>query len=222
MILVFILLGILIFITLIITLTILSTIKIELKNIEIYSEYFKKDKQKEKMKLRVKPDYKIKIGTYFLNKIPLFFITIDNKKVNKIKKQGKLKNVNFKNIKKSKKVKTKDILKILEILQIKVKKLRLKINIGTADAIFTAFLVALIASTVGIILPHITENKYIEENQYIVNPIYMEKNYCSIKLKGIIYVKIVHIICSFLYLIKKGRDKNERTSNRRTYAYSNE
>ena len=48
------------------------------------------------------------------------------------------------------------------------------------------------------------------------------KNEYYISLDSIISIKIVHIINSMLIFVKKGRDKNERTSNRRPYAYSYE
>ena len=97
--------------------------------------------------------------------------------------------------------------------------MKLRIDLGTEDAILTSYIIAFIASIIGVILPHIIENDNMEKYSYIVNPIYQNRNEYYISLDSIISIKIVHIIYSMLNFTKKGREKYERTSNRRSYAY---
>ena len=201
MVLVFIILGIIILALLIFTILLLSTIKVEIDNLKIESK-----KQAK---------YLIKISIKFLGKIPIISIKIDNSK--------KIRKINFSNVKSKMngKILAKEI--VLEIIKkIKLEKLSLKAYIGTEDAILTSYIVASIASIIGVILPHIA-NKEPNQYEYFINPIYQYKNEYHITLNGIFCIKIVHIIYSLICFMKKRRDdKNERTSNRRSYAYSNE
>lgn len=214
MVLVFILLGITIIIFAFITIMLLSTIQIKVTNLILKN----KEKKNEK---RINNNYKIKIGIYFLNKIPILWINLNSKKIKKISSSKKLPKVDFQKLKNKENV-DKKIFELIKNIQIKVKNIKLNINIGTIDAILTSYLVAVIASIIGIILPHITEKNNINTCYFIVNPKYQNKNEYNIKFEGIIYIKIVHIIFSMLNFVRKGSKENERTSNRRAYAYSNE
>ena len=111
-----------------------------------------------------------------------------------------------------------ELIKIIKNIKIRLLQLNLKIDIGTEDAIFTSYIVAIISSMLGIVLPHLSK-EYINNCRYLVNPKYENKNEYEIFLDCIIRIKIVHIIYTMFKIIKKGRDKNERTSNRRSYAY---
>jgi len=72
--------------------------------------------------------------------------------------------------------------------------------------------------TITDLLPHLAK-EHIKQCHYIVTPIYQDRNQYDISLDSIIRIKIVHIIYSMLNIVKKGRKKHERTSNRRAYAY---
>ncbi len=214
MVLVFILLGIAIIIFAFITIMLLSTIQIKVTNLILKN----KEKKNEK---RINNNYKIKIGIYFLNKIPILWINLNSKKIKKISSSKKLPKVDFQKLKNKENI-DKKIFESIKNIQIKVKSMKLNINIGTIDAILTSYLVAVIASFIGILLPHITEKNNINTCYFVVNPKYQNENVYNIKFEGIIYIKIVHIIFSMLNFVRKGSNKNERTSNRRAYAYSNE
>lgn len=211
MILVFIFLGIIIIIFSIITIMLLSTIQVRVGKLVLES----------KKAERIHDNYKIKIGVYLFNKIPLLWINLNNKKIKKITNNKRLPKMDLKKLKYKKNI-NKKLIELLKNLQIKVKDLKLSINIGTIDSVFTSYLVAIIASVIGIILPHITKENNIKKCYYIVNPKYHDKNEYCVSFKGIIYIKIVHIIFSMLNFVKEGSNENERTSNRRSYAYSNE
>lgn len=206
MVLVFIFLGIIITILILFLILIFSTIQIEIKNFNIASKNIK-------LKNRIENKYKIKITLRFLGKIPILFVNLNSLKIKKMYKNNKLKNVDFKSI--QNKVDKKDIFKAVKKIKITVANLKLKIDLGTEEAVLTSYIVAILASIIGIILSKFTTKNI----NYIINPLYENKNEYYMSLDGIIQIKIVHIIDSMLFLIKKGMKKNERSSNRRSYAY---
>ncbi len=214
MVLVFIFLGLIIIILSFTTIMLLSTIQIKITNLIL-------ENKKERDVKRINNSYKIKIGIYFFNKIPILWINLNSKKIKKISSSKSLPKVDFQKLKNKENI-NKKIVNLIKNIQIKVKNIKLNVNIGTIDAILTSYLVAVIASVISIILPHITEKNNINTCYFIVNPKYQNKNEYNIKFEGIIYIKIVHIIFSMLNFVRKGSNENERTSNRRAYAYSNE
>lgn len=211
MILVFFILGIIILISSLLVILMLSTITIEIRNLEIENKKFKEDE-------RIKGKYEVEISLNLLKSTKYFKITITPKKIRKILNSIKFKKIDFKKIENNKFIKS-NIFFIIK--KIKLKYLKLSINLGTEDAILTSYLVAIIASIIGIIIPYILDENE-ERCKYIVKPIYKNRNLYYIKLDSIIQIKIVHIIYSILILNKKEREKHDRTSNRRTYGYSYE
>lgn len=212
MVLVFILLSIIILLWMLFTIFLFSTFQIEIKNLKIGNK---------ENNSRIKDNYEIKITLYFLQKVPFFWFRLNNKKIRKISNSKQLKKIDIKALERKVKF-NKEIVEAIKNIKIKISKLNLKVDIGTEDALLTSYLIAFIASIIGIILPHIVEKNKMKNCNYIVNPIYQNKNEYHISLNSIISIKIVHIIYSMLIFVKKGRDKNERSSNRRSYAYSNE
>lgn len=215
MVLVFILIGIIILAYLILTVFLLSTLQIDIENLKIGN----KEKINEN---NIKDEYEIKITVKFLNRIPILWLKLNNKKIRKISNSKQLEKIDLKSMKQNirfDKKTLKTIKEVIKSIKIKILELNLRIDLGTEDAILTSYLVAFIASILGIILPHIIEKNKINNCKYIVNPIYQNRNEYHVSLDSIISIKIVHIIYSMLIFLKKGRDKNERSSNRRTYAY---
>ena len=177
----------------------MSTIKIRINDLKIENSEINKK-------------YKFYIELYFLNKIKIFSIKINNDKYKKIVKNKRLKNFNKSNLPIGR--------LILNIIQkIRIEKLNLKLSIGTEDAPFTSYVVAVIAGIIGANLPKYVDIKDKNKIEYSVKPVY-NKNTFNLYLDSIINLKIVHIIYIIYNLVKKGRGKNERTSNRRAYAYS--
>ena len=195
---------ILIFLVLLIT---FSTIRIQVENFEASNmENMKKPK-----------NYKIKIALYLFNKIKWIWISLDDKKIQKISQKSKWNEVDIK-----KYVDVKDI-KLVKKLSPKISFLNLKVKLGTFDILTTTYLVAILSTFIAVLLPY-TIKKYKKENYYYeILPVYSDKNLYEIKLNCIIEEKMVHIISIVYALLKKRRvDKNERTSNRRPYAYGHE
>lgn len=98
-------------------------------------------------------------------------------------------------------------------------KMNLKMIIGTEDAAITAIGVGIIASLISIFLHNKIND--LNKQKYVVLPIYENKNIVKIEFDGIFTFKIANIIGIAKYLNRRV-DKNDRTSNRRAYAYSNE
>lgn len=206
MILVFILLTIIIFLLIFAILILFSTFKLKIRNLEVKNKESKYDS-------RIKKNYEIILGFYILEKIPILWIKLNNKKIKKVSNYKPFKKMNIKKI--ENRVPAKETINLLK--NIKIEKLNLKIKIGTEDVILTSYLVAIIGSLIGILLPHIVK----ESEKYCIYkiiPKYRNKNEYYICLNGIFCIKIVHIIYIVCIKEKKGRDKNERTSNRRAYA----
>lgn len=211
MLLVFFILSAIIFIVIVFIILLLSTIQIEFKNIKLENKKINDEK-------RLKPDYEIKIALYFLEKIPILFFRLDNKKINKISNSRPLENIDLKEIKNNIELNNKEIVEALKNIKIQILKFELNINIGTEDAILTSYIIAIIASAIGIILLHLAKEN-IKKCKYIVKPLYRDENEYRIYFNSIIRIKIVHIINSMLIFKKKGMSKNEPTSNRRSYDY---
>lgn len=192
-------------------------------------------------------DYEIKFGLYFMKKIRIIGLKLNKDKQEKIKRRIQ-KLQNSKLIKKLSKTSIKKIplklekklereilfnnikpLKLAKIifknLKIEILKFKMNLQIGLEDVIITSSLITIISVIVPIILR--LTNKYIKNinnYRYKILPIYGNKNVLKLDLNCIINLKLVHII-NIIYIIvkmKRRSDKNERTSNRRSYDYCHE
>ena len=158
-------------------------------------------------------DSKILLKIYILKNIKITEINL--KKIN-------LKNEKFKN-KIQEQIKQEkfniNIINFFKNNNYILEKMNLKIIVGTEDAAITAIGVGIIASLISIFF----HNKIFDINKqkYEVLPIYENKSILKIEFDGIFTFKIANIIGMAKYL-KRRVDKNDRTSNRRAYAYSNE
>ena len=195
MILVFIFLGLIVIQAILFLILILSTIKLKVENLRIGS--YKNNKK-----------YKAFIQIYFLDKIKIFSIKINNEKLKKVYESNRFKNVDFNKLKEVL-PSNRETLRILKKLTPKIEKLNLEANLGMEDASLTSYTVGVIASLVGIILPHIVKEMNHKKIRYVVNPIY-NKNLFNIYLDSIISLKIVHVINVIYLLAKKGREKFEK------------
>ena len=180
-------------------------VKIEIENLKfivpkINGRYTNKD---SKILLKIYILKKIKIAEINLKKINLNNEKFKNKIQSQIKQEKfNINAINF----------FKNNNYILE-------KMNLKIIVGTEDAAITVIGVGIIASLISIFF----HNKIFDINKqkYEVLPIYENKSMLKIEFDGIFTFKIANIIGMAKYL-KRRVDKNDRTSNRRAYAYSNE
>lgn len=224
MLLFYIILSILFFISLLFLIISISTLEIEIKDL-----WFDSDNKKQSKLINYLFCFKLK----FLNKITLFKIKIDRERVKRIENSRIFKSKFFSKFSKYTTIeefveKNKDKIfrynniKYIKDINIEFKKLNLYMQICTTDSIFTSFLVAIIASTISIMLARNIKQYDKSKYDYVIIPKYEDRASFKIKLNCIIGIKIVHIM-NVIYMLTKKRsvEYDERASNRRTYVCSN-
>lgn len=203
-----------------ILLIIASKIEIKVENFNVCNIKNEKNNKNFFVVLSLKilniPWLKIKINKY---KMANSYV----KEKIKVEKNNINVNKEFKNILKIC-IDNKKIKEEFKKVKIRLEKLNMNANIGLKDCVLTSYLVGGIAIVMSNILPHVA-NKNFRNYKYSIAPIYKNKNLYKINLNCIITARIVHIIY-IIFLIKKEKkrssDKNERTSNRKSYEYSYE
>lgn len=211
MILVLILSGIVVILMILFILVILSTARINI-------DTFKIDNTNNK----INKEIKVFLDIYFLNKIKIARIKIDDIRANKIKKKYTDNKIN-RNIMKKDNTINKALKEVIEHKKTNITKLNLDIKLGLIDGILTSGGVAVLSTVISIILSLLVKEYKKDKINYKITPIYTDDIILKIFLSCIIEVKTVHIIYMIYVLLKKGRVRvNERTSNRRSYAYSYE
>ena len=203
MILVFIILGIIIFITLTMFVFVLSNTKLEIKKLHISNT-------EEKLKV----DFILNIGIYFLNKVKIVKFTIDNYKISNLLKSGKLDINKFK----KKNSINKDIIRSIKRDDFIIEYLKLEGDFGTFDEVLSSWIYGIINAIIPILIARKLKGNYINNLKFLNTT----ENKININLNCIISIKMVNIINILHYLKKKGGKDNGKSSDRRTYAYSNE
>ena len=177
-------------------------IDIHIKNLNL--------KSKNK-KIGLNKDFEVVIKFYIFNKINYFKIHIDKTKINSQKARDNLNKIERKVIKdrKSKNIKFKNIYNNFKI---KLKKLNLKLEIGTEDAALTAICIGVISTFLSIFVGNLAYSS--KEINWKVNPVYNNENLIKLELNCIFSLKLIHII-NTIYEMRKEGDKYARTSNRK-------
>ena len=188
-----------------------STLRIDIKELEIINTKIIK--------------FTIIINLLAFNKLKWIAIRLDKDRIEKVRKNMKITIINkildtkiLKKYRNIEKVMIKDWKQILKKSNnIKIEEAEIKLQIGTENPVITAYTVAILSTILSIILA-----RKMKEPKYEIKPVYIDKNYLHLFLKGIISVKLVHIINMKKELERKEvYQKYGRTSNRRTYANSN-
>lgn len=229
MVLVFIFCAIIIFITLVICLIILSTVKLKIRNFSLsnMNSFEKQNEQKEQkenndkqIKSKQNSKYEIEISMYFCNKIKWIWIRLNSERLRKMYNKVQLEKIDIRKMEKEfKLIGWKEIKK----MKPKISLFHLDLSIGTEDVLITTFIVSFITTFISILLPYTIEKYQKERYRYMIEPIFMNKNVYKIQFDCIFEIKMVHIINIIYVFLKKRRgEKNERTSNRRSYGYSYE
>lgn len=186
-------------------------------NIQVETENFRFSSITKK---HVKNDYRVIIRWRIFSKIPIVRIVLTQNKIDKIKVEEKIKNINFDKLKNSN-IFDKKNLTALKKINIEIEKMKLNIDIGTENAMLTAIIVPVISTIISGIISIKTTNY--ENKKFVVNPVYINENLVNIEFSGILELKIRNIIYIIYLLSKKeGVISNERTSNRGSYDYSYE
>ena len=199
------------FIFIIAVLIIFSKFRIEIINFNFSSEKIENR--------HINKDYKIIFKLYILKYLPIIKINITKTKLEKIKLKDKMKNLDMKLIENKNKF-DKEFFKTIKDIKYTIKNINLRIDLGTENASLTSFIIPIISTIISIYLQRKIEK--FENQRFIVNPIYKDKNFININLNCIFEIKMIHIINIIYILNKKRRDENVRTSNRRSYDYSYE
>ncbi len=176
----------------------------------------------EKIKENKKVSFISNIEIYIFGKIKIFNIKIDKDKLEKAKISQKIKELDIFEMKQNKPI-NKENVEAIKKLKVNLEEFKLNIDIGTKNVILTSGIVALLSTIIAILFTKIIKN-YNEENYFFnIKPKYIEENVLKLKFKGIISIKMIHILNVIFFIIKTRRvKKNERTSNTRSYDYSYE
>ena len=196
-----------------ILLSITLNIKIEIENLKITLP--------KEIKKMINEQSKILMKIYILKKIKISEIDLKKIKMNDTKVKNRLDKIKKRIIKDNKNIKFNiNAIEVLRENKFKIEKMDLKINIGLEDAAVTDITVCIISLLISIILKNKINNLKIQK--YQINPIYENKNFLKVEFDGIFEFNIANII-DIIKVLKKGRvNKYDRTSYRRSYAYSNE
>ena len=205
-------LFILLILCILLLIIVFSKIRIDVKKFEYCSAN----------KKHINPNYYLQLSWIILNKIPIIKIKLNKYTVKKLKLKDKFVDIDIKMWEERKKL-DKETISIIKKIDFAIRKLKLKIDIGTENSAITSLLIPIISTLISFLLRNKMKTK--EEQTYIVQPIYKDQNYLNITISGIFDIKMNHII-NVIYLLsrknKKGVKKYERTSNRRSYDYSYE
>ena len=205
-------LFILLILCILLLIIVFSKIRIDVKKFEYCSAN----------KKHINPNYYLQLSWIILNKIPIIKIKLNKHTVKKLKLKDKFVDIDVKMWEERKKI-DKETISIIKKIDFTIRKLKLKIDIGTENSAITSLLIPIVSTVISFLLRNKMKTK--EEQTYIVQPIYKDQNYLNITISGIFDIKMNHII-NVIYLLsrknKKGVKKYERTSNRRSYDYSYE
>ena len=205
-------LFILLILCILLLIIVFSKIRIDVKKFEYCSAN----------KKHINPNYYLQLSWIILNKIPIIKIKLNKHTVKKLKLKDKFVDIDVKMWEERKKI-DKETISIIKKIDFAIRKLKLKIDIGTENSAITSLLIPIVSTVISFLLRNKMKTK--EEQTYIVQPIYKDQNYLNITISGIFDIKMNHII-NVIYLLsrknKKGVKKYERTSNRRSYDYSYE
>ena len=205
-------LFILLILCILLLIIVFSKIRIDVKKFEYCSAN----------KKYINPNYYLQLSWIILSKIPIIKIKLNKHTVKKLKLKDKFVDIDVKMWEERKKI-DKETISIIKKIDFAIRKLKLKIDIGTENSAITSLLIPIVSTVISFLLRNKMKTK--EEQTYIVQPIYNNQNYLNITISGIFEIKMNHII-NVVYLLsrkkKKGVKKYERTSNRRSYDYSYE
>ena len=182
-----------------------SNFKINLINLDI--SYKNKKKFKYKLNFEIYLFYFIKIIIFSCNDENIRFF---NKKVkyNKIIEILKLDSIINKQIENYSEFKN---------ISVNLERLDFKCKVGIGNGILTGYIVTILSIAISFFINKLAEKIDSKLHKFKVLPVYVDDLILELKLECIISIKMIHI----LYVIRKQkirRKKNERTSNRRSYA----
>ena len=185
-----------------------SNFKINLINLEVDTK--NKKKIRYKLNFEIYLFYFIKLVIFSCNENNINFFT-RKLKYKKIVERLKIDNILNKQIENY--FDFKDIT-------INLEKINFDCKVGVGNSIITGYIVTALSIFVSFFINKSAMKIDSKSHKFKILPIYLDDLILQLKLEGIISIKMIHI----LYVIRKQkirRKKNERTSNRRSYANGN-
>ena len=185
-----------------------STLKINIKEFELTNKKINK--------------FQVIVSLALFNKYNWLKLKIDNKKINKVNKKIKKhifnKLLNKRILTQFKSLDGEVIKEWKQIFnKMNLESINFNLKIGTEDACITAYIVGIISSFAGILLLNRVRNL-----KYLIEPLYIDKNYVYLSLNCIFAIKLVHIINrKKVFKEKEVYRSYGKSSNRRSYANSN-
>lgn len=184
----------------IILILIFSKIRIQIENFRFSSVN----------KRHINKDYKAIIKVYILKKIPILKINITKTKLERLKIKEKIRKINFKLIEENPKL-DKKVWEAMKEVHTNIKKLDLKIELGTENASLTSIIVGILSTIIAITIRDKMKNQ--EKQKFIVKPIYNNQNLINIEFTVIFEIKMTHII-NIIYILNR-KEKEEKFSKKR-------
>lgn len=184
----------------IILILIFSKIRIQIENFRFSSVN----------KRHINKDYKAIIKVYILKKIPILKINITKTKLERLKIKEKIRKINFKLIEENPKL-DKKVWEAMKEVHTNIKKLDLKIELGTENASLTSIIVGILSTIIAITIRDKMKNQ--EKQKFIVKPIYNNQNLINIEFTVIFEIKMTHII-NIIYILNR-KKKEEKFSKKR-------
>lgn len=161
-------------------------------------------------KRHINKDYKAIIKVYILKKIPILKINITKTKLERLKIKEKIRKINFKLIEENPKL-DKKVWEAMKEVHTNIKKLDLKIELGTENASLTSIIVGILSTIIAITIRDKMKNQ--EKQKFIVKPIYNNQNLINIEFTVIFEIKMTHII-NIIYILNR-KEKEEKFSKKR-------
>lgn len=150
-------------------------------------------------------NYNIKIELIILEILPLIWININKRKIDKLKSKNKI-NINLKNI--NKKMSKIKISKIKDKINVKIKEFNLKLFLGTDFTIFTSLIIPIFSTLIAILLSKKEVDK--SKQNYELKPVYNLGNLVEFEFSGTFEIQIIDIIKMLIYVL----NSNQKLSNR--------
>lgn len=174
-----------------ILLILLSTLKIDIKNIKLTNLS------------KINKSYKINIKLKLFNQLQWIAFTLNSERMKKINRKIHLDEIDIKKLERD--FKLSDIKEIAKI-KLKITNMNLEIKLGFEDIFFTTYGVAIIASIISIILPHISKIEDIDSIRYNVQPIYNKGNTSYIAIDTKFEITIISLVKSLVGMYKNRKD----------------
>lgn len=190
----------------IILILIFSKIRIQIENFRFSSVN----------KRHINKDYKAIIKVYILKKIPILKINITKTKLERLKIKEKIRKINFKLIEENPKL-DKKVWEAMKEVHTNIKKLDLKIELGTENASLTSIIVGILSTIIAITIRDKMKNQ--EKQKFIVKPIYNNQNLINIEFTVIFEIKMTHIL-NIIYILNR-KEKEEKFSKKRHIGIQN-